>query len=480
MHALAPIVLWLFLACCSRADGFESSAAFALLVAYPLTLRIDRDAPEWLRRTALFAGVIASLSLVLPVGEAIAGVASVWFAFAIPNLLYGLVRFMNAPVKRDACVWAEAASVTGPIVGGAALVCSRGWQNFFDFPEPLAVLTVTHFHFTFGLLPMALAALTRRLREYEPCGYATRTVNGALWGVVGVPPVIGLFFMLRTEKLMPGPAEAAATAVLALSVAIWAHFAFWKLAPKLDAPDAWALRLATCTLTLATAMGAYFSLTLATGDIPMTFHTMLNWHGAANALATVTLAMVAMRVAAFHGMRVTEPVPDLDAPTTDIEEAKAIFRDARIFDMGADTHGRFEAMRDALLRYRFYPDAVMESASAFKKENRFARVGDRIAMAIFVPVLPGMPALRFPATTEINLLENTSDRAALGYVTTSRHYGRGAWSAKLTRSHGGIRLDLYSRMNPTAPIALLGLPLYRLMQKRAHRLGAENLRHAHP
>jgi hypothetical protein len=476
LHALAPLVFWALLLLCPRANGFELSAAFALIVAYPLTLRIDRDTPEWLRRTALFAGVIASLSLILPPAPATAGVAAVWFVFAIPNLAYGFTRFVNAPDKRDACVWAEAASVVGPLVGAAALVQSRGWQNFCGFPEPLATLTVTHFHFTLGLLPLALAALTRHLRDTGADTFSRKLATGGLWGVVFTPPVVGLFFMLRTEKMAPGYAEAVATVALALSVAIWAHAAFWKLAPKLDIADAWALRAASVLLTLATALGAWYSATIACGNVPPTFHAMLRWHGVANALATITLAMVALRAAAFHGIRNAEPVPDLDAPTTDIPEEKAIFRDARTFEMGADTPGRFEAIRDALLGYRFYPDEVMESAAAFKTENRFARVGDRIAMSLCVPVFPGLPALRFPATTEIHLLENTPDRAALGYVTTRHHYGRGAWSATLTRADGNLRLELHSRMTPTHPLALLGLPFYRFLQKRAHRLGAENLR----
>lgn len=132
--------------------------------------------------------------------------------------------------------------------------------------------------------------------------------------------------------------------------------------------------------------------------------------------------------------------------------------------MGEDAPGRFEAMREALLAYRFYPESVMESAAAFKTEKRFARVGDRIGMALLVPVFPGLPALRFPSTTEIHFVENSPERAALGYITTRRHYGRGTWSATLLHSGGKIRLELYSRMKPTAALALLGLPVYRFMQ----------------
>ena len=482
-----PTILWVALALFPRADGFQLSAAFAILVAYPVSLRIDRDAPAWLGKTAAGAGIAACGSFLLPEGPVAAGVAAVWFLFALPNLAYGLVRFLNSPDKRDACVWAEAASVTGPVVGAAALVSSRGWGNFAGFPEPLAVLTVTHFHFTFGLLPAALAALTRYVRERikssvaasEP-GPLRRDVlpgaGGALWGILLSAPAIGFFFMLRSEKLMPGYAEAGATVALALSVAFWTRFMLLRPVPELPGISAGAFLLASVALTAATGLGAGFSLILAGGNIPATYRDMLRWHGVTNALATLTLAGIAVRHARFSGRQETVWPPDMKSPTTDIPESKAIFRDARVFAMGADSPGRFEAMRDALLAYRFYPASVMACTAAFKDEGRFARLGDRIGMALLVPVFPGLPAIRFPATTEINLLENTPERATLGYVTTRRHYGRGAWSATLVRADGRLRLELRSRMTPTHPLALLGLPFYRFLQKRAHRLGVDNLR----
>ena len=67
------------------------------------------------------------------------------------------------------------------------------------------------------------------------------------------------------------------------------------------------------------------------------------------------------------------------------------------------------------------------------------------------------------------------ERAAFGYVTTTAHYGAGAWRATLSRHDGRLVLELRSRMRPRHPLALLGLPVYRLFQKRAHRLGLENL-----
>lgn len=456
-------------------DLFALSAAFAVLVAYPLALPLDTDTPRFLPKLATIAGTGVAVSLLLPRGPLAGVLAATWFLFAIPNLAYGLIRFLNTRGKRDACVWAEAASVTGPIVGAAALVCSRTNGDFAGFPEPLAILTVTHFHFTFGLLPAALAALTRRFRDETPAGLAERASTPALGGIVFIPPAIGLFFMLRSEKLTPSPAEAVATVLLAFAVAVWAHFAFWNFARKLPASDAFALRAGAVLLTAATASGAWFCVMSAGGESPASYAVMLRTHGVGNAVATLAVAIVAVRHATRPGLAPAAPAPDPLAPETDIDETKAIFRDDRSTDIGPDAPGRFKALRAALLGYRFYPDSVMVSSAVFKTEKRAARAGDRIGMALLVPLFPGMPPVHFPATTVVNLIKDTPDEVALGYVTTRAHYGRGAWSATLTRADGRIAVRIRSYMTPTHLLAVLGLPFYRFLQKRAHRAGAKHL-----
>lgn len=458
-----------------RPDLFALSAAFAVLVAYPLALHLDTTTPRFLHKLAIIAGTGVAVSMLIPRGPLAGVLAASWCLFAIPNLIYGLIRFLNTRDKRDACVWAEAASVTGPVVGAAALVCSRTGGDFAGFPEPLAILTVTHFHFTFGLLPAALAALTRRFRGEAPAGFAVRAAAMALGGIVFIPPAIGLFFMLRSEKLTPSPAEAAATVLLALAVAAWAHFAFWNFARKIPVTDAFAMRAGAILLTVATAAGAWFCVMTAIGEATASYGIMLRTHGVANAVATLIITFVALRHAARPGLASPAPTPDPLAPETDMDAAKAIFRDDRTLDLGPETPGRFEAMRVALLAYRFYPDSVMVSASAFKTEKRPARPGDRIGMALCVPLFPGLPPVYFPATTVVNLVTDTPDEVALGYVTTRAHYGRGAWSATLARADGRITVRIRSYMTPTHPLAVAGLPFYRFLQKRAHRTGAENL-----
>jgi hypothetical protein len=96
-------------------------------------------------------------------------------------------------------------------------------------------------------------------------------------------------------------------------------------------------------------------------------------------------------------------------------------------------------------------------------------------MVLLVPLFPGFAPIALPATTEIHHAERTEDSVRFGYLTTTSHYGKGAWCATVTRADGRLRLRLESRMTPLHPLALLGLPIYRWYQKRAHRRGAENL-----
>lgn len=452
---------WSALALLWRIDGYGLSAAFAVLLAFPLSVSLDRGVPPWVRAlvTALALGVIPAF--VLPRGPLAAAWAAGWLVGTGVYAAYGLVRFVNGD-KRAPWTWAEAAASVGPLVATTALVTSRHDGTFAGFGEPLATLTVTHFHFTFGLLPLTFAALAR----------AGLAPAAPLWGVVFAPVLVGALFAARADMAVPSAAEAGATVLLALAVAGVALGA-WPRLGRLPRAEAAAARAAAVVLTGGVGLGAAFSVSLAAGDPLLDFDGMLRWHGVGNAFATVLLGAVALRRAPFAAGAPGPTDPDPAAPTRDVDPARALFRDARPFDVGPDEPGRFDALADALLRYRFYPPSVMIHRTTFP--DRPARVGDRIGMTLLVPLFPGMPPLGMPATTEVHVVERAADRATFGYLTTTAHYGKGAWCATLTRAEGRIRLMVESRMTPTHPIAVLGLPVYRFYQKRAHAAGAENL-----
>lgn len=459
-----PLV-WCFLLYGSgRVDGFLLSAAFAMLVAFPMTLAIDEDVPAWLRNWAAGAGMVASLSLLLVPGVLAASIAATWMLVALPNAAYAFLRFLSAEDRREPMPWAEATAGVGPIVAAVALCWSRFDSTFAGFGEPFATLTVTHFHFTFGLLPLALSALAR----------AGIGAQRPLWGIVFVPPVIGFLFATRANKYLPSSAEALAVVVLALVVFAWSF-----VSPRHGAKIPWwarsTVRFAGLGLMVGMFVAVIFVVTLVGGAPRFDFRQVLSTHGVFNALSMVALGFVAQSYARIRGISGTSAEPDLAATTRDVDPAKALFVDSREFPLGSAANGRFERLTSALLHYQFYPDTVMISAGTFKAEGREARVGDRIGMCLLVPLFYGMPAARFPATTEVNVVERGPDVAAFGYLTTTSHYGKGAWCARIERRGDQAILLLQSRMTPTHPLALLGLPLYRWFQKRAHRAGAARL-----
>lgn len=438
-------------------DSYGLAAAFAILVAFPISLALDRGVPRWLVLSARWGALVAATSLLLPRGPVAAAVASVWLVVTLAHTGHGLVRFVSSRLHHTPIAWAEASSAVGPVVAAVALVWSRWDGTFAGFGEPLATLTVPHFHFTFGLLPLTLAAFARQ----------DRAARAPLWGVVFAPPLVGLLFALRPSPAVPSLAEACAVGVLALSVAAAA------LSIRGPGVEGVVARVAGLVLAACTALAAWFSMRLALGQPTLSYDEMLRWHGVGNAVATVTLGMIALRSARFDGVAVAAPAPDLRAATQDVPVDKALFTDDRSFDLGPDRPGRFERVADALLRYTFYPPDVMRHATTFA--DRPARLGDRIGMVLLVPLLPGYAPISLPATTEVNLAERGEDHASFGYLTTTAHYGKGAWSATVTRAGGQLSLRLQSRMTPLHPLALLGLPIYRWFQQRAHRRGAAHL-----
>lgn len=442
-----------------RIDPFGLSAAFAILVVFPTALGIDKGVPRWLAHLGRWAALPAAFSLLLPRGPVAAVLATIWVAVSVLHAVHGLVRFVSSRLHRSPVAWAEAASAAGPVVASVALVWSRWNGTFAGFGEPLATLTVTHFHFTFGLLPLALAALVRM----------RRVSSLALWGVVFAPPLVGALFALRSVPLVPSLAEAGAIVLLATAVVLAAG----TLRPVPGSEiEGLAVRIASLLLAGCTTLAAWFSVHLALGLPTLTYFDMLRWHGVGNALATFVIGLHALRRARFDGVAIPEPAPDRSAPTRDVEEARAFFRDDRTFDLGLDRPGRFDRVADALLRYRFYPPDVMRHRTTFP--DRPAKVGDRIGMVLLVALFPGYAPIALPSTTEVDVAERDAEHVSFGYRTTTAHYGKGAWRATVTRGER-LTLRIQSRMTPTHPFAVLGLPIYRWFQRRAHRLGAENL-----
>jgi hypothetical protein len=445
-------------------DLFSLSAAFAILVAFPLALSLDTDVPRWLRRLAVGCGLVASASFLVDRGPLSGLLAAAWSAAALGNFAHALLRFLSSARFREPWVWAEAMAGTGPIVGAIALIYARASGHFAGFGEPFITLTVTHFHFVFGLLPLTLSALAR----------AEIAARLPLWGFVFAPLGIGICFATRPDVAVPTALEAAFTVALGLTVFAWS-MSSPIMSKRVPSGALLVVRFAGLGLLVAVSLAVVYSVSLAGGFPRFEVRQMASTHGLFNATATTALGLVAWMFAPMAGISAGTPRADLQAATRDVDPSKAIFVDRREFDLGPAAGGRFERIGEELVAYRFYPAEVMRVGAAFIDEGRPARVGDRIGMHLQVPLFPGFLPAQFRATTEINQVEQGSGRYLFGYLTTTAHYGKGAWWGEVERRGDRVVLLLQSRMTPTHPLALMGLPLYRWFQKRAHAAGAARL-----
>ena len=240
-----------------------SLAASGCLLLWPLSLRLG----AW----AVGACGIAGLAAWMPHGWVAAGFASVALLFAVFNAGKGVQRFSRAPEHRQPETWAEAMSVCGPVVATVAWVWSRYNGSFAGFPDPLATLTVAHFSVTFGLLPAALAGWNRQLPP-------SRLRRVGLWGLVLLPPGVGLLFALRAQLLVPSLLEVLGTVLMAGSFVFW-----WLGAPT------WKLRLLALPLLSGFVLGAGYAASAHFGWVWLDYRGMLGWHGLGNLISCVLL-----------------------------------------------------------------------------------------------------------------------------------------------------------------------------------------------
>jgi hypothetical protein len=436
-------------------DWFTIIAAFCFWQALVWAQHLDRGFPRWLDRLAVPGLWLWALAYVISAepGPVMALAAAPALCFALWLWAHGLRRFLGddlAPAPRR-CL--EMLSATGPLVAAAAWVWSRYDRTFAGFPDPLATLTTVHFAITFGVLPLAMAASERPLAR-------SRRRDLGMWLYVAGAPATALCFALRADPLRPGPVEVAAAAVFAAGFLLWAAFMPVRRGP-------WPY---VC-LVPGFLLGVGYTASQAFGWGYLTIPQMAAVHGSLNLLGALLLAAQAP---AFDD--VTAPAPDRDAVVEGGDPSTALYADTHHVVVGAWSPEAFARIKEALLGYRFYPAQVMVRRTQFEDEGRAVRVGDRLGLGLFMPNLPGLAALMLPAIVEVDVVEAESERVALGYVTTRRHYGRGVWRAEVGREGDHLVLSVSYHVRPSRWFVWVGLPFYRGFQLAAFRAGAENLR----
>lgn len=439
----------------TRPDPFALVAAACLFGVLPWAWRLDPDFPRWLRRAGwalLPTGLALACAGPGPAAALLAapaGLLSLWI-FA-----HGLRRFLSddlAPLPRRLL---EMLAASGPLVAAAAWIWSRLDRTFAGFPEPLATLTAVHFTIPFSALPLAMAAAERRAAP-------SRLRDAGLLAYVAAAPLTALLFSLRAAPMIPGPAEVACAAAFA------AGFLAWAAGLPSSAP-----RLALVLLVPGFLLGAGYTAATCHGWSWLTIPEMAVVHGSLNLAGTLLLVA---RAPALDP--VVPPAPDRAVLPDAGDRASARFVDRHRADLGPWSPEAFARVRDALLGYRFYPPSVMARRTQFEDEGRALRVGDRLGLGLLLANLPGLPPVLLPAIVEVHRAEADDGRAALGYRTTLRHYGRGEWVAEVRREGDRLLLAVDCHVRPSRWYVWLGLPVYRRFQLAAFRAGAENLRRA--
>jgi|SRR5579862_7034966 len=136
--------------------------------------------------------------------------------------------------------------------------------------------------------------------------------------------------------------------------------------------------------------------------------------------------------------------------------------------LGEDLDGSgFVEVSGRMLGGRYYPPDAIDFFGPWEDEGRELKVGDRILQRARLFPFSNWPVLW--AMTEVFVAERTSTTCHIGYVTTRRHFGRGLWQARLSRTEEGLELEVESISGPQSWLFWVGLPLGRYLQQRAWR-----------
>ncbi len=149
--------------------------------------------------------------------------------------------------------------------------------------------------------------------------------------------------------------------------------------------------------------------------------------------------------------------------------------DDKHFDLGDDPTGeRFVRLKERMLSGNYYPPNIIRFYGRFRNEGRHLRPGDRIIQKAFL--LSSTQLFYLWSAAEIFVAQASDSECTIGYVTTSRHFGRGIWQAHLQAIDGQLKLHVSSIAGPQHWLFWTFLPIARLIQKRAWRAAVEDLK----
>lgn len=248
----------------------------AVLVIVPLGLRLLTPSvvsDPRMSVVALGAGVLASVSLVLPAGPLGAALTVPWLAFAA---LLAVLALRHALRQRSLDALARLGACGGLAMGAGWLALDRAGATG-AFGEEITRLTAVHFHYA-GFAGALIAGLVwGTVREHLP-----RTGVVMLFAVLGGPWLTALGFTVHPMFQAIGAVIVATGLVLAALLTL-AHAV---PAARAAGHGGSAVLLAVSSLSVLVPMGLAVQWALAVNfDTPaLSLHAMALTHGLLNAL----------------------------------------------------------------------------------------------------------------------------------------------------------------------------------------------------
>ncbi len=159
-------------------------------------------------------------------------------------------------------------------------------------------------------------------------------------------------------------------------------------------------------------------------------------------------------------------------PTAGGKLSPIVFRDDITEPLGPDPTGnRLKQIKAKILAGKYYPENVIR----FTPTETPLTVSTRIHQS--TPIIPGISWLRATGVAEIFVVEETENSIHIGYVTTTRHHGRGIWQAKIFRlDNNELQIRVWSIAMPNSALFWLGLPWARFLQLRARNKAIQQFR----
>ncbi len=148
--------------------------------------------------------------------------------------------------------------------------------------------------------------------------------------------------------------------------------------------------------------------------------------------------------------------------------------DHEVVIMPDATPRSFGNAADLLLKYHFYPPALMQHVSDFSRENRTMRVGDRIIQRINPLAMMRLPIPLMEALSmnEVAAVIDEARRKGFTYVTTEAHAEWGEWSVQVEwRADNALVLTIHALSRPAGYVRKSAYAMMRQAQKRAHEMG---------